>query len=145
MVKKFEKISKEEWLKLPKEEQDFLNLEFQKSIEKRKRSTIIITRSIALLCILGLFFMGIIQIITYNDNQKIMEKYGMNGYCYLCGEYSLKKCDCSYFSAGFIPQDIKNYTNQIAEYNSNSCDSGSIVRNNPLAGDNFIPGKLNLS
>ena len=145
MVKKFEKISKEEWLKLPKEEQDFLNLEFQKSIEKRKRSTIIITRSIALLCVLGLFFMGIIQIITYNDNQKIMEKYGMNGYCYLCGEYSLKKCDCSYFSTGFIPQDIKNYTNKIAEYNSNSCDSGNIVRNNPLAGDNFIPERLNLS
>ena len=145
MSEKFEKISKEEWIKLSKEEQDYFTLQFNKSIELRRKKTIFITRGIALLCVLGLFFIGIVQIVTYNDNQKVMEKYGTNGYCYLCGEYSLKKCDCSYFSAGFIPQDMKNYTNQLAEYNSNQCDSGNIVRNNPLMGDNFIPGKLNLS
>jgi hypothetical protein len=126
---KFEKISKEEWEKLSQSEKERLTLEFNKSVEQRKMITLILTRGIAIFCILGLFFIGIIQIVTYSDNQKIIEKYGSNGYCYLCGEYSVKQCDCIYFREGQVPEDMNNYSLQVAEENVQQCDSEKVNGN----------------
>jgi len=140
----FKKISKEEWMKLSKTEQDFLTLEFNKSVEERKKRTIVVTRTIAVLCVLVLFFIGIGQILMAQNSSAILEKYGVNGYCYLCGEYATKKCDCIYFDTNF-PRDMENYSLELANYNSQVCSLKSTVRTSGVAYDNFIPSTLDFN
>ena len=71
-----QKIPKEEWLKLSQEERDYITLRFNESIEKRKRIALYVTRGIAIVCVLALFFIGYAQLqasITYGA---VKDKYG---------------------------------------------------------------------
>lgn len=134
MVKK--KFSKEEWFKLSKEERDFYTLEFHKAVEKRQKTTILVTRIIAVMLILFLFFYGFVLLKSANQYNKIKEAYGKDAFCYMCGLESLKKCECSYVS-GYegvnqqILQDLENYSKQLAEYNAKKC-SGKLIQDGSL-------------
>lgn len=136
----FQKIPKEQWLKLSKEEKDYYTLEFNKDVEKRKRKTIIVTRGIALLCIFAMFWIGYVQLQAVNNYNEAIDKYGSNGYCYLCGEYAGKKCECQYFSIGYVVPD--NYSTITAEYNAKQCLS---MKKGSNGGDNRLIQDINLS
>jgi hypothetical protein len=122
----FKKIPKEEWLKLSKEEQDYYTFEFQKSVEKRKRNTLIVTRGAAILCILALFFIGFSQYMSLEQYGKIKNQYGSMAYCYMCGLENLKKCDCQYLprlASGGLNRTA--YGLEMASWNSKSCQDYS--------------------
>ncbi|MCK9430214.1 MAG: hypothetical protein M0R17_09445 [Candidatus Omnitrophica bacterium] len=141
----FKKVSKEEWLKLSQEEKDYLTFEFNKSVEKRKKLTIILTRSLALICIFVLFWIGFVQFKAVNNYNEIIDEYGSDGYCYLCGEYSLKKCECQYFESSFIinnPNLFENYSTNLANYNTQKCSSLKVNDNEVI---NQIVTGINIS
>jgi hypothetical protein len=126
---RFNKIPKEVWLTMSPEEREYQTLKFNASIESRKRKTIIITRGLALACILIMIFIGVAQFKAVENYNKIIDKYGSNGYCYLCGEYTLKKCDCQYFTNEFVSQNkvlFDNYSMKTAEYNSKYCTTNKL-------------------
>ena len=140
----FKKIPKEEWLKLSKEEQDYFTFEFNKSVEKRKRITLIITRTLALLCIFMLFWIGFVQFKAIENYNEIIDIYGNNGYCYLCGEKTLKACECQYFTNEFVLENryiFDNYSKVVAEYNGKKC-SGMKVNENEIYNQFLIPYDL---
>ena len=114
----FEKISREEWLKLTKEEQEGLRLEFDKSVESRRRVIAFTTRAIALLCVLALFYIGYVQLEQAKGFSKIMEEKGNLGYCYLCGKEAMRQCDCVYPELNY---DKEKLSNDLAEYNIDKC------------------------
>jgi len=133
----FKKISKEEWLKLSKEEQDYLTLQFNKSVEQRRRIGLITTRSIALLCVLALFFMGYVQVGKAGEINRIFDQYGQNAHCYLCGLENMRKCECYYYkttSAGnFV--NTPNFTvikQELADYNIQTCKSWKDYQNEQM-------------
>lgn len=126
MVEK--KFSKEEWFKLTPQEREFHTLEFNKAVEKRQKTTIIVTRTIALLLVMFLFFYGFILLKSANEYNKIKEEYGKDGFCYMCGLESLKKCECQYISGyvgqnDYILENLENYSIKLAEYNGKKCSS----------------------
>lgn len=135
----FQKIPKEEWLKLSKEEQDYFNLEFNKSVEKRRIITIAITRGIAVGLVIVLFFIGFVQLKVANSANQVIDKYGANGYCYLCGQYTLRMCQCLSFTPDAQPKDMNNYSLELAQYNTRAC----ALNNNTLT--NFYPIEFNIS
>jgi hypothetical protein len=141
----FQKISKEEWFKLTKEEQDHLTFEFNKSVEKRKRITIIATRGIALLCVLTLMSMAIFNFSSISKEKQLIEKYGAAGYCYLCGQYASRKCECTYFSNGLQPENMTKWKLDLAEYNSKACKSIGIVSNETVVVNPWLIEEVNLS
>ncbi len=141
----YQKISKEEWLKLSKEEKDYLTLDFNKSVEKRKRITIFITRSIALLCVLTLLSMAYFNFSSISKEKQIIEKYGSAGYCYLCGQYASRKCECVYFSNGLKPDNMTKWKSDLAEYNSKSCKSIGTVSNETSVVNPWIIEDVNLN
>jgi len=122
----FEKIKKEDWLKLSKEEQDYYTLKFNKDVEKRKIVTLAVTRGLALLCIFGLIFIGYAQLQSAKGYSQTMEKYGDLGYCYLCGKTTLRQCDCQYFTTVTAdgkdhPIDFIKESENAANYNIKEC------------------------
>jgi len=123
----FQKIPKEQWLKLSQEEKNYYTLEFQKSVEKRQRITIFITRAIAIFCIFALFWIGYVQLQAVRNYEVAVDKYGVEGYCYLCGELAFKRCECEYYKEmdyGNIRMPEPNYTqisNELANYNVQGC------------------------
>jgi hypothetical protein len=124
----FQKIPKEEWLKMSQEEKDYHTLEFKESIEKRQRLMIIATRTIAIFFILGLFYIGYAQIEQARLIDSKVKEYGQYGYCALCGEYNMKKCECQYvkkyYAGNILVDDGTNTTKlkqELADYNSKSC------------------------
>lgn len=112
----YTKISKEEWLKLSQKEQEYLTLEFNKSVEYRKRIVVLVTRFIALLCIGALIYIGSAQYLAINGYNKVMSDYGSLGNCYLCGLETLRKCECQY-------DETKNSLNQVHWLNESELDS----------------------
>jgi len=92
----FEKIKKEDWLKLTKEEQDYYTLKFRDSQEKTHKLFLYVTRGIAILCILSLFYIGYTQMKVVTSDTAIREQYGSLGYCYLCGLETFRTCSCQY-------------------------------------------------
>ncbi len=130
----YQRISKEEFMKLSQEERDYLTLEFNKSEQNRKWWTLIITRSIAVVFIISLFFMGYVQLQSVKNYNEKIDTYGTQAFCALCGEYSLKKCECQYatmYNAGSNkPNDI-NVTKigiELSEYNVQQCESFEVYR-----------------
>ncbi len=122
----FKKIPLEDWKKMTLAEQGYFTLEFQKSVEKRQRLTIIATRIIAVIFVLALFYVGYAQIGQARLIDYKVKEYGPYGYCALCGEYNLKKCECQYMKVlyeGNIPThaDASGLSKELAEYNSKSC------------------------
>lgn len=138
-----EKIPKEQWFKMSQEERDHLTFEFNKSVEQRKKWTIIITRAIAILCVLALLFIGVIQWRALEEYGKIKDQYGQDAFCYLCGLEELKKCECQYYSVrdGLVPTNKTEVGLALAEYNTQSC-KGMHVDN---SGSDFIPIAINLT
>ena len=118
----FQKVSKEEWLNLNQEEKDHLTFEFNKSVEKRRKFGLYLTRGIAIVCVLALFYIGYAQIEATKSYGKIKEQYGDNAYCYLCGVESLRRCDCIYWSQDFKPSNMTQYKNDLGNYNSKVCE-----------------------
>jgi len=116
-----EKISKEDWLKLTKEEQDYLTLEFNKSVEKRRVLTILATRLIAIACVCALIWIGFVQYSAINGYNRVMTDYGALGFCYLCGEQTLRQCTCQY-SLGSQEIDILEVANRTAWNNIQPCE-----------------------
>lgn len=134
----FKKIPKEKWDKLSPEDREYHTFEFNKSVERRKRITIISTRIIAILCIFVLFYIGYVQLEAVKNYQEKIDKYGTQGYCYLCGEYTLKKCECQYYNFGILKDQVlaPNITKislETAEYNTGKC----------LSYDNYQELKIN--
>jgi len=128
----FKKIPKEDWFKLSQEERDFFIFEFNKDVERRRVITLVSTRALALVCIFVLFWVGFVQFQAIKNYDEVIDKYGNNGYCYLCGEKTLKVCDCQYFTDDFVIENrerFKNYSNVVAEYNSKGCSSLKVVEN----------------
>ncbi len=134
----FVKVSKEEWLKLSQEERDYLTLEFNKSVEKRKRIVLAITRGIAVFCVLALLFIGYAQIEASRSYGKVKEKYGNDAYCYLCGVESLRKCECIYWEHGYRPENITDYKDRLGEWNTKACKGLHMVKDAEGA-TNFNP------
>lgn len=116
-----EKFSKEQWFKLSKEEQDFYTFEFNKSVEKRKRLTILFTRIIALFFILALFYIGYIQFEAVKSYNQKIDEYGNLGYCYLCGEKALRRCECQYNYNVYGEANYTAVSNELANYNIQKC------------------------
>jgi len=138
----YKKISKEEWFKLSQEERDYYTLEFNKSIEKRKKLTILITRTIAVALIFVLFWIGFVQFKAVNNYNEVIDEYGSDGYCYLCGELALKKCECQYFESSFIlnhPEYFENYSTDLAISNVKKCSSLKVNENEII---NQLPSNI---
>jgi len=119
----FEKIPLEKWKTLTKEEQDYYTLEFQKSREKRERFTIISTRIIALIFIVVLFNMGYVQLQSVRSYEEKLDTYGTMGFCALCGEATLKRCECQYQKTefGMNPVNRTALAEELSEYNARTC------------------------
>lgn len=138
----FKKISKSEWDALSREDKEYFTLEFNKSVEKRKKNTIIITRAIALLCIFVLFCIGFVQFKAIENTSFILSKYGNEGYCYLCGQTTLKSCNCQYFTSDFITENkeiFENYSIITAEHNVLSCSNMKVIKNGETINQFIIP------
>lgn len=132
----YSKIKLEDWKKLSQEERDYHTLEFNKSVEVRKKWTVISTRVIALGLIVVLFFIGYVQLENVrNYNQKI-DKLGTLGFCALCGEYTMKKCECQYatlYNAGSNKPNEINKTKialELSDYNGQQCQPYSVYIEN---------------
>ena len=124
----FKKIPLEDWKKMTLAEQGYVNLEFQKSVEKRQVVTIIATRVVAIFFIIALFYIGYAQIEQARLIDSKVKEYGSYGYCALCGEYNMKKCECQYvkryYSGNILVDEGFNATKlaqELADYNSKSC------------------------
>lgn len=140
----FTKISKEEWLKLSQEEKDYLTLEFNKSVENRKRTILYMTRGTALLCVLALFYIGYAQVSMAEKTGNIYDKYGENANCYLCGYQELRKCECIYWEHGTTPDNITDYKQRLGEYNTQAC-KGLQALDTPEGATRFDPFILNIT
>jgi hypothetical protein len=123
----FQKIPKEQWFKMSQEERDYHTLEFHKHSEKRRYTLLWGTRIIAIFFILGLFYMGYSQMIQAQTYDAKLREYGSYGYCALCGEYNLKKCECVYATTNNAGMRIEiNLTQkglELAQYNAGECKS----------------------
>jgi hypothetical protein len=139
-----EKISKEEWLKLSQEERDYITLRFNETIEKRKRVALYVTRGIAIVCVLALFFIGYAQLQASISYGAVKDKYGKDAYCYLCGVESLRKCECIYWELGYRPDNMTDYQERLGEYNIQAC-KGLHALDTAEGATNFNPFKINLS
>ncbi len=128
----FQKIKKEDWEKLTQSERDLLNLKFQESIESRKKWTLIITRTLALIFIGVLFFIGYAQLESVRNYNKNLDEYGTMGFCSLCGEYNLKKCECVYNEEYYKQVDRENVSKYLSEYNRQSCGFKELYDDNPI-------------
>jgi len=104
-------------------EQNRIRLEFEKDVEKRMRLTILVTRVIAVFLIVGLFFIGFVQLKAVNEYGKYKDMYGKEAWCYLCGLENYKKCECQYFIDynEYLLADLDNYSKSLAEYNTRVC------------------------
>lgn len=125
-----QKIPKEKWMKLSEEEKRFYELEYKKAFERNKRFTIVSTRVIALICVFALFFIGVAMQQQVKEYGKIKDQYGDQAFCYLCGLETLKKCECQYQSTMYSHDDYmltKNYSIELAEYNSKECQASKII------------------
>ena len=69
--------------------EDILSL---KSKENFRRKLLIFSRIIAVLLIVGIFFIGVIQIKYVNEVNELKGEYGSAGYCYLCGLETARSC-----------------------------------------------------
>lgn len=139
----FQKVSKEEWLKLSQPEKDYLTLEFFKSVEKRKVRFLYITRGIAIFCVLVLLFIGYAQIEASRSYGQIKEKYGNDAYCYLCGTEGLRKCECIYWSQGTVPENMTEYKENLGLWNTQVC-KGVHMEIETKYDKNFIPFIIDL-
>lgn len=140
----FTKLSKEEWLKLSQAEKDFITLEFNKSVEQRKRIILYLTRGTALLCVLALFYIGYAQIAAVERTGNIYDKYGSNANCYLCGYQQLRKCECIYWEHGTSPDNMTDYKERLGEYNTQAC-KGFHVEDTPQGATRFDPILFNFT
>ena len=124
----FKKIPKERWDKMSYSDQSFYRLEFDNSVEKRIKNTVIVTRILALFLIVVLFFIGYAQLQAVNNYGKIKDRYGEQAYCYLCGLETMKKCECQYISDinDYLLEDLKLYKETLAEYNSQICSGKKV-------------------
>lgn len=123
----FQKIQKSEWLKLTQEQRDYHTLEFNISVEKRQKWTIIVTRIIAIFFIIGLIYMGYSQIVQANIYEDKIREYGPYGYCAMCGELNFKRCECEYVQTLDYGNIIKapnmtKLSQELAEYNNRKCE-----------------------
>jgi len=123
----FEKVSKEEWLKLSEKEKQYLTLEFNKSVEIRRRYTLIVTRGIALLCVAALFYIGYAQIQASKGYNQVMQEQGSLGYCYMCGLTTLRSCQCQYHefydsTNTYHPVNISEIAINTAKDNIKECE-----------------------
>jgi hypothetical protein len=80
------------------------------------------TRLIAIFLIIAILFVGGIQYKYAQSISEIKEKYGSLGYCYLCGQENLRKCECQYIPELLLSStNISFYAEQAAENNIKPC------------------------
>jgi hypothetical protein len=115
-----EKIKKEDWDKLSKSDQDYLTFEFNKEVEKRRVLGLYVTRIIALACVCALVWVGFVQYFALQSYNGVIADYGALGYCYLCGEQTLKQCSCQY-NFGLQDIDLVLLSNITAHNNAAPC------------------------
>lgn len=83
---------------------------------------VILSRILAFLLIIAIVWVGFIQLTYVKDVNKIKENYGPYGYCYMCGQETLKQCECQYFPKEQLKGDgFKLIQKQISEYNAKIC------------------------
>lgn len=143
----FKKIPKEKWMQFSQDEKDYYTLEFQKDAERRLKTTVIVTRIIAVLLVVALFFIGFAMLNAVKEYGQIKDQYGRDAFCYLCGLERFKKCECQYISTqganDYILEQRENLSLALAEYNIRSCD-GMKVQDGSYQYAN-IPLELNLN
>lgn len=89
----------------------------------RKR-LLIASRLLALLLIIGIFFIGFVQIHYVKDINELKAKYGANAYCYLCGKESGKSCECIYIPELMMNQEYEDsFIENIALKNAMDCEN----------------------
>jgi len=111
--------------------EDILSL---KSKENFRRKLLIFSRIIAVLLIVGIFFIGVIQIKYVNEVNELKGEYGSAGYCYLCGLETARSCSCNYIPDLISGTDLTNYLEGIAMVNVEPCED----RNKELRLDDII-------
>jgi len=98
----------------------------KKNKELFRRKLLIASRVLSLLLILGIFFIGFVQIKYAKEVNQIKSQYGPNGYCYMCGLETGKNCACSYLPDVLLRMndvEIKEYLKTIAEANTFPCEN----------------------
>jgi hypothetical protein len=115
-----------------------------KSVEKRKRTILYLTRGAAILCIFALFYIGYAQVRAVEHINGIYDTYGADANCYLCGYQELRKCECIYWEAGYTPDNMTDYKERLGEYNTQAC-KGIHVENSTTGAENFNPWIINIT
>ena len=110
----------EQVIQVCEEAKKYHTLEFEEDREHSRRLTVFVTRAIAIICCIGLFYIGYAQIKVVTSDTNIRTKYGSLGYCYLCGLETLRTCNCQYYDS-FDKIDVKNVSLTTANDNIAPC------------------------
>ena len=100
------------------------------SKEKFRRQMIMVSKLIAIGLVLAIIWVGWVNYVYAKDVNKIMSKYGAEGYCYMCGKETYKKCECQY--AGSFGE-VVNYTlmaEMTSNYNLQKCIDKDLIKKN---------------
>jgi hypothetical protein len=106
--------------------EDSKNILSIESKEKFRRTILLLSRLLAFFLILGIFFIGFVQIKYSKEVTELKNKYGSNAYCYLCGYESGKVCGCHYIPELVVKNsdfDAKTYFTNIAISNAAICEN----------------------
>lgn len=80
--------------------------------------------------------MGYVQLQSVRNYNEKLDEYGSLGFCALCGEYSLKKCECQYDEQYYKDNDYSNISKELSEYNLQKCGF-KLLYNTQLNSDNL--------
>jgi hypothetical protein len=117
----FQPIPKEKWLQMSQEEKDWATLEFKKDIEKRRTILLYLSRIAAIVLILvmaGIWYTNLTRVQVYSN---LITEHGPDAWCYMCGQESLKKCECSYDYSTYSVENATAFAENMAHYNIQQC------------------------
>ena len=122
---------------VPVQPQPFPDILTLVSKEKFRRRMVLLSRLLALVLIVAIFWVGYVQMTYAKDVGKIMGNYGSLGYCYMCGKEAMRKCECQYLPDIQREMDITNLSaiaEQTALYNVQGCPVKDLVSPANLSG-----------
>ena len=114
------------------DEKQFTEIEWEKS-RKFKRRWMYISRVLALLLIISIFWIGFVQMRYAKEFNELKSEHGPNAFCYMCGLESFKRCECIYMDQQqWALTDLDVYRQGLADENSLKCKeikslSGSLI------------------
>jgi hypothetical protein len=93
--------------------------------EKFRRRWVVISRIIAIILIISIFWFGYVQMKYAKEYLKLKEKYGSLAHCYLCGLENYRSCTCNYIPELFLITDNfdrESFAESIAIENIEKCN-----------------------